>query len=136
MKSKWYESQVRQSRTRLYLDRGDAQKAIAEANIVIALAEQTGDGHLVYRAHLFLCEANLLDGEFEEARSLIDTIDTIDTIDNAHQNDGDLMLVGLSRRIRSRVLVWQAEYEGAVAEAAQSVSAFEALGNKYHVALS
>jgi len=130
IKSKWYEAQVRQSLTRLYCDQGDVAAALDEGRNLLALAEEIGDGHGVLMAQLSLAEAEIVAGKIADAEILIASID------ERTQDKDDLLLVGLSRRIRSKIYGIQGQGEESVALAAQSVSAFEALGHKYQTALS
>jgi tetratricopeptide (TPR) repeat protein len=129
LKFKWYEVQVRQTVARLFLDRGDVESAITEAGNVAEIAEQIGNEHGVIIAQICLAEAEILRDDLDKAQSLTDAIES------KLFDDGDLLTVGLVRRLRSKILLAKNQSKEAAALAAQSVSAFEALSNKYHIAL-
>ncbi|HZS43938.1 MAG TPA: sigma 54-interacting transcriptional regulator [Blastocatellia bacterium] len=130
MKSKWYEAQVRQSLIKLHFRRNDIKSGLAEAQTFVRLADQSGDEHSKQLSKIYLSEAEVLNGSFEQAEFLLNELE------NSSKSGEDLLLAGLLRRLRSKILTSRNNDDEAVAAAAQSVSAFEALGNKYEIAVS
>ncbi|HVF55980.1 MAG TPA: sigma 54-interacting transcriptional regulator, partial [Pyrinomonadaceae bacterium] len=124
--NKWYEGQAMRTLGRCHLAMGDAERARAEGEGALALAERIGDRQAICESNLLLAEAHLQRGETETSAALLQKV-----TDAIEDEVGDLAFAGEAQRLAGLLASARGDATLAAQHFGRSVSIFEVLGDRY-----
>ncbi len=115
---------------RFYLMKGRTDLAITHLERAVDIALRLGDRQYFSEARLWLAEAQIQSGNFDEARKNVETV-------RAHLRDApDMLIWGLMMRMVAKIEAAQGHLAAAIQSLGQSTSIFEIRGSVYDRALN
>ena len=121
----WYEAQALRNLARVYLGKGQAEKAIATARETIELSGRIGEKHYANMAGLVLAESLLEISSIQEAENYLKVVEESD-------QNADFYVLGSIQRIRGVAALKNDDVEMALHHFNRSLTIFEAAGDVFH----